>query len=80
MLLDSVAAARCKKNAVFQSSDYQHVIYDYMYCDDNGIFHAFQVACCQTHKTDGEKIQQLQVDVGGAGLQFHYLVSSYQYQ
>ena len=60
---------------LFYSSDRRHPLFDFIYKDEKGHFHAFQATVGNTHSAKREHIQALERRVGGAAkLSLYYLV------
>jgi hypothetical protein len=75
---DIVQAAGQNRNVVFHSVDRRkQKLIDFIYCDANSHFHAFQVTIGKTHTANIDHIKQLQQKAGGGNqLSLYYLVPS----
>jgi hypothetical protein len=74
---DPLEAARRCANVVFHPFHPNHELFDFVYKDLVGHFHAFQITTGKSHKASANAIMELEEKVGNATmLTFYFLVPS----
>jgi hypothetical protein len=79
LVCDIVESAKAENNTnvLFHSANRNNRLIDFIYCDENGHFHAFQVTLQPKHTVNEEDIENLETKVGGPHrLSLYYLVPS----
>jgi hypothetical protein len=79
MVSDIVSAAKKHPLVLFHSTDPQHPLYDFMYCSQNGTFHAFQATINKSHKPKSDALNMLREQLGTSPLKFYYMVPEEQF-
>lgn len=81
LVSDIVGSAEKTPDVVFYSLIRNYPLIDFMYRDENKIFHAFQVTIAEKHDCKIEHLKKLVKRVGGvANLKLYYLVPDYRFK
>jgi len=71
---DILLAARSHPNVVFHSTNPTYNLFDFIYQDKDGHYHAFQATMGRTHNANVSMIQDFVAKIGDANASLYYLV------